>query len=120
VDDDRDSADSLALLLGLWGHEARVAYDGPSALKTALALKPDVILLDIALPRVDGYEVARQIRSEAGMAGVLLWALTGYGQEQDRARSQEAGLDRHLVKPFEPGVLQALLAGCRTGMGDAT
>jgi DNA-binding response OmpR family regulator len=110
VDDDRDSADSLAILLQLWGHEARVAYDGPSALKTAMALKPDVILLDLGLPGMDGYEMARQVRSEAGMDGVLLWALTGYGQEQDRVRCHQAGIDRHLVKPFDLEELRTLLA----------
>jgi PAS domain S-box-containing protein len=102
VDDNEDSADSLALLLELKGHEVRVALDGPAALATAHAFQPEVVLLDIGLPGMDGYEVARRLRAErAGEGGLLLVALTGYGQDEDRRRSREAGFDHHLVKPVD-------------------
>src|SRR5689334_12750231 len=94
VDDLRDSADTLALLLQLWGHQATVAYDGRSALAVAGAQPFDVVLLDIGLPgRMDGYELARQLRRLPGMEECLLIALTGYGHESDAQRSQQAGLD---------------------------
>ena len=110
VDDNRDAADSLAVLLKLAGHEVRVAYDGPSALAEAPNFRPDVVLLDIGLPRMDGCEVARRLRQQPGMENVLLVALTGFGQEQDRRRSHEAGFNAHCVKPVDFEVLQAVLA----------
>ncbi|HZT81667.1 MAG TPA: ATP-binding protein [Gemmataceae bacterium] len=110
VEDNRDAADSLAVLLRLAGHEVRVAYDGPSALAEAPRFRPDVILLDIGLPRLDGCEVARQLRRQTGLQDVLLVALTGFGQEQDRRRSREAGFDAHFVKPVDFAALQAVLA----------
>ncbi len=109
VDDNRDSADSLALLLRSWGHEVRTAHDGQSGLKAALSIRPQLVLLDIGLPGVDGYEVARQLRDEFGR-GVRLVAMTGYGQEEDRRRSRDAGFDRHLVKPVDLAVLREVLA----------
>jgi two-component system CheB/CheR fusion protein len=110
VDDNRDAADSLAVFLSADGHEARTAYDGPEALEAARAYRPEAVLLDIGMPGMDGYEVARRLRQEPGLERALLVALTGYGQESDRRRSREAGIDYHLVKPVEPEELRALLA----------
>jgi CheY-like chemotaxis protein len=113
VDDNVDATDSLALLLGVSGHEVRTAYDGPAALEAAEAFDPAIVLLDIGLPGMDGYEVARRLRQLPGRDKVLLVALTGYGQEEDRRRSREAGFDHHLVKPVDPEVLLALFAAPR-------
>jgi signal transduction histidine kinase/ActR/RegA family two-component response regulator len=110
VDDNRDSADSLALLLRLGGHAVQVAYDGRAALEAALAAPPEVVFLDIGLPGMDGHEVGRRLRAQAGMSGAMLVAISGFGQEEDHARSREAGFDHHLVKPVEPEAVQALLA----------
>jgi signal transduction histidine kinase len=115
VDDNRDGAESLAMLLRLWGHEVRVAYDGPSALRLAEAERPEVVLLDIGLPGMDGYQVARRLRERSGGARQLLVALTGYGQGEDRRRSQQAGFDHHLVKPLDPDELQRLLTARAAG-----
>ncbi len=109
VDDNLDAAESLAMLLKVEGHETRTAHDGPAALEAAEAFRPEVIFLDIGLPRMDGYEVARRLRAQPGSAGVLLVALTGYGQEEDRRRTEEAGFDAHLVKPADPEAVQELL-----------
>jgi signal transduction histidine kinase/CheY-like chemotaxis protein len=110
VDDNRDSADSLALLLRLAGHAVQVAYDGRAALEAARAAPPEAVLLDIGLPGMDGYAVARRLREELGAQRVLLVAISGYGQEDDRVRSREAGFDHHLVKPVDPDAVRALLA----------
>jgi PAS domain S-box-containing protein len=111
VDDNIDAAESMALLLRLSGHEVRVVYDGPSALAEARAHRPEVVLLDIGLPRgMDGYEVARRLRRECGLADVLLVAVTGYGQEEDRRRALEAGFDEHLTKPVDLDRLRQLVA----------
>ena len=110
VDDSVDAAESLALLLRLWGHEAVVANDGPGALQLVEKQRPDVALLDIGLPGMDGYELARQLRRRPGFERTVLVALTGWGQEEDRRRSQEAGFDHHFVKPVELSALQDLLA----------
>jgi CheY-like chemotaxis protein len=99
VDDNQDSAESLALLLELKGHEVRTAFAGPAALDIASTFQPEVVLLDIGLPGMDGYEVARRLR--AGNDGSRLVALTGYGQDDDRQRSRDAGFDHHLVKPVD-------------------
>jgi CheY-like chemotaxis protein len=107
----KDAGDSLAMLLRLWGHQVRTARDGLSGLKAARSYRPQVIFLDIGLPGLDGYEVARQLRREFG-AELRLVAMTGYGHEHGRRRAAEAGFDAHLVKPAEPEVLQQLLAGC--------
>jgi len=109
VDDNKDAAVSLAMLLRLQGHEVRVAHDGNAALDLALAYKPDMVVLDIGMPGMDGYEVARRIRNQHGLKDVVLAALTGWGQEEDRRRTAEAGFDYHLVKPPEPEVLEKLL-----------
>ena len=110
VDDNVDAAESLAMLLRLWGHEVAVAHDGPGALRAAEAQRPEVALLDIGLPGMDGYELARRLRPLPGLGRAVLVALTGWGQEDDRRRSQEAGFDHHLVKPVELSALQELLA----------
>jgi signal transduction histidine kinase len=110
VDDNLDGANMLALLLKLWGHDHRLAHDGPGAVKTADVFRPEVVLLDIGLPGMDGYEVARRLRDEAGLKDVFLVAVTGYGQEDDLRRSRESGFDHHLVKPVDPEALEQLLA----------
>jgi CheY-like chemotaxis protein len=99
VDDNQDSAESLAMLLRLTGHEVHIAQDGLEAIEAAATLQPHVILLDIGLPRLNGYEAARRIREQQGHQGLTLVALTGWGQQEDRRRSQEAGFDAHLIKP---------------------
>jgi CheY-like chemotaxis protein len=109
VDDNVDTEESLAMLLKLYGHEVWPVHTGPKALEVAQAEQPDVILLDIGLPGMDGYEVARHLREQQGMDKVRLIAMTGYGQEADRQRSQGAGFDHHLVKPVDPARLQELL-----------
>jgi len=114
VDDNRDSAETIAMLVELWGHQVRVVHDGRAALATLTEAPdwlPDVVLLDIGLPGIDGYEVARRLRREPSLDGILMVAMTGYGQERDRELSREAGFDHHLVKPVDPAKLQALLAG---------
>lgn len=109
VEDNTDAAESLALLLKLWGYMVYVAYDGAAALEMARIHQPAVVLLDIGLPGMDGYEVARRLRG-ADPVKPLLWAITGYEQEDDRLRSQEAGFDQHLVKPVDLDALEVLLA----------
>jgi two-component system CheB/CheR fusion protein len=110
VDDNVDAANCLALFLGMSGHEVRAEYDGPAALAAARAYRPEVVLLDIGMPNMDGYEVARRLRQELEPEKVLLVALTGYGQDDDRRRSREAMIDHHLVKPVDPEALHAFLA----------
>jgi PAS domain S-box-containing protein len=113
VDDNRDAADSLALLLRLQGHDVRVAHDGASALEIASAHRPALIFLDLGMPGIDGYDVARRIRTTPGLEGTVLAALTGWGQQEDRHRTKGAGFDHHLVKPPEPRVIERLLASVR-------
>jgi PAS domain S-box-containing protein len=113
VDDNTDAAQSAAMLLVMQGHRVETAHDGPSALEAARAFRPEVVLLDIGLPGMDGFEVARAMRAQLGNGTPVLVAVTGYGQEEDRRRSQEAGFDRHLVKPVEPAALAALLGSLR-------
>src|SRR5690606_31417258 len=110
VDDNRDSADLQATLLKHNGHSVRTAYDGTDALEVAAKFRPDVILLDIGLPEIDGYEVAYRVRQQPDLDGVVLVAMTGYGQPEDRQRSQAVGIDHHLVKPAEFAELQSILA----------
>jgi CheY-like chemotaxis protein len=111
VDDNEDAALSMGLLLEQDGHEVQYAYEGRTALDIAQAFQPEVALLDIGLPGLDGFEVAQQLRDRPETAGALLVALTGYGQSEDRERSQAAGFDYHLVKPVDPQKLLALIAG---------
>jgi CheY-like chemotaxis protein len=105
VDDNRDAAFSIAALLRLAGHELATADDGAQALEQAAAFKPDVVVLDIGLPVLDGYEVAARLRSAPGGDALLLLALTGYGQLDDRASAKTAGFDDHFVKPADPDAL---------------
>ena len=110
VEDLRDSAHAMALLLELWGYQSAVAYDGERACEVATTFHPDVVFLDIGLPGIDGWQVARQLRRLPGMATALLVAITGYGHKNDVQRSKEAGIDRHFVKPVDPDQLQLILA----------
>lgn len=110
VDDNRDAAESLALMLRMSGNEVDIAFDGSHALRASAQFQPDVILLDIGMPKLDGYQVARLIRKRPRGGDVILIAITGWGGDGDRKRSQEAGFDRHLVKPVLPSEVLSLLA----------
>ena len=110
VDDNRDAATSLATMLGLAGHETRAAWDGLEALAAAADFRPDVVVLDLGMPRLDGYETARRIRQQPWGKGAVLIALSGWGQEEDRRRSLDAGFDHHLVKPVDLSEFTRLLA----------
>ena len=110
VDDNVDCAESLTVLLGLTGNETRTAYDGLEALEEAASFRPDVILLDIGLPELNGYDVARKIREQSWGEKMTLVALTGWGQDEDRRRSKEAGFNHHLTKPVDLAALKKLLA----------
>jgi CheY-like chemotaxis protein/two-component sensor histidine kinase len=110
VDDNRDAADMLATLLEHAGHEVATAYDGFEALERASAFRPELVILDIGMPRLNGYDTARRMRERD--RDVRLVALTGWGEDADRRRSTEAGFDAHLVKPVTPEQLEALLNGC--------
>ena len=109
VDDNKDSAESLAMLLSLKGHDVHVAHDGIAALEEAARVRPELILLHIGLPGLNGFEVARTIRERPDVKDAKLVALTGWGQEDYRRRSDEAGFDAHLVKPIAPEDLDRIL-----------
>ena len=109
VDDNLDSAQSLAMVLRVSGHDVRLAHDGPGALQLSREFRPELVLLDIGLPGMDGYEVARRMRQMPETIGAMLVAQTGWGQEEDRRRSRAAGFHDHLIKPLDPGDLQSLL-----------
>jgi PAS domain S-box-containing protein len=111
ADDNRDAADSLAMLLSLAGHEVRVAHGGDAALAEARAFRPEVALLDIGMPDVDGYGVARALRTEPWGRQLRIVALTGWGQDGDKQLAAEAGFDAHLTKPVDPAMLESLVAG---------
>jgi CheY-like chemotaxis protein len=115
VDDSVDSAETLARLLRMGGHDIQVAFDGSSALGVAATFVPDIVLLDIGLPGVDGYQIGRQLRQLPGLGGTFIVAVTGYGQEEDRTRSREAGFDRHLTKPVDHDALRRLLQSLPRG-----
>jgi CheY-like chemotaxis protein len=117
TDDNVDAAESLSSLLGLDGHELEVCYTGRDALAAVERFLPDVCILDVGLPDITGLELARRMRAMPALDGTLLVALTGYGQEQDRAATAEAGFDHHLVKPVEPEQLEAILAGAAARRG---
>ena len=110
AEDNRDAADTLALLLNLAGHEVRVAHGGRAAVAIAQTFRPEVAILDIGMPDVDGYEVAREIRRQSWGTGMHLVAVSGWGGEADRQRATQAGFDRHLTKPVDPRALEAVLA----------
>jgi CheY-like chemotaxis protein len=109
VDDNVDAADSLAMLLRLQGHEVKTAHNGKDALEHVRTNRPAVVFLDIGLPGLDGYEVARRLRADEGEPRCLLVAITGYGQDTDREKSRAAGFDYHLVKPADPTKVEELL-----------
>jgi len=109
VDDERDTADVMALLVGKWGHDVRKAYDGATALAAAARQRPDVVLLDIAMPRMDGFELAERLRGESRLQNCLLIALTGYAETAHQIKRREAGIDVVLLKPADSSVLETLL-----------
>ncbi len=111
VDDCADTADSLAGLLETWGHDARAAHNGAEALRLARDQRPEVVILDVGLPGMDGYEVARLLRAGAGGEEIRILMLSGYGSAEDRRRSEQAGCDGHLTKPVDLAALQAFLSG---------
>ena len=116
VDDEWDSAELLAALLRLDGHEVHTAHDGVEAVEAAERLRPDVVLLDIGMPRLNGCDACRRIREQPWGRDMTLIALTGWEQEQDRQRTKEAGFDHHLVKPVDPIALDRSLAGAQPTM----
>ena len=109
VDDNQDAAKSLAALLEMTGNETLLAHDGAEAVAKAAAFKPDVVLLDLGLPRMNGYDVCRAIRKQPWGKDVLMVALTGWGQDEDRRKSKEAGFDSHMVKPVDHAALMKVL-----------
>jgi CheY-like chemotaxis protein len=109
VDDDVDAAESQRLLLTIWGYEARSAHSGTEALESVREFRPDVVLMDLAMPGLDGYQVAERLREMPDQVDTVLVAVTGYGQEDDLRRSWRAGFAHHLVKPVEPDELASLL-----------
>lgn len=113
VDDNVDSALTMAALLAMLGHEVCTAHDGLEALEEMRRFKPDVAILDIGMPKMNGYSVAKTIRSRSTEVQPLLIAVTGWGQAEDRRRSKDAGFDHHLVKPVDPAALSALLSSHR-------
>jgi CheY-like chemotaxis protein len=110
ADDNGDAADTLAMLLEMGGHEVRVARDGEEAVAAAASFQPDAILLDIGMPRLDGYGACERIRLLPGASATFIVALTGWGNESDKDRARAAGFDRHLVKPVDPEQLLEILA----------
>ena len=113
VDDLKDSADSLAMILRMLGYEVRTAYDGLEAIAAAEGFRPEVVLLDIGMPRLNGLEACRRIRERPWARDVLIVALTGWGQDDDRRRTSQAGFDAHLVKPADPEAIVKLLGSPR-------
>jgi len=109
VDDHVDGATALAMMFNFYGHETQIAYSGPDALEAAVQFKPEVVFLDIGLPGMDGYEVAKRFRTDCGVRDAFLVAMTGWGTERDRERSRAAGFDEHLTKPIEPSTFEELL-----------
>jgi CheY-like chemotaxis protein len=110
VDDCVDTTRTLSMLLRMWGYEAYMAHDGLEALELARLCEPDVVVLDIGLPRLDGWELARRLREQAGPKQLLLVALTGYGREADRRRADEVGMNHFFIKPVDPEQLRQALA----------
>jgi len=113
IDDNRDGAESLAMVLEICGHEVRVAHDGPAGLLAAAEFLPEVVVLDIAMPGMSGYEVAEHLRANPLLREAYLVALTGFGKPEDEARSNAAGFDEHLTKPVQPDRLLYLIDNAR-------
>ena len=109
ADDNRDSAESMGMLLRLMGNEVRTVHDGQEAVDEAETFHPDVILMDIGMPLLNGYGAARMIRQQPWSAGTMIVALTGWGQDEDKRRASEAGFDRHYTKPLDPAELRKLI-----------
>ena len=110
VDDNVDAAKTMSMMLKIMGNEIRTAHDGQQGIETAEEFRPDMILLDIGMPKLNGYDTCRRIREQPWGGSIFIVALTGWGQEDDKRRSREAGFDYHLVKPVEPAALESLLA----------
>ena len=117
MDDNRDAAKSLAIMLKLMGNETQTAHDGLEPSKSAATFRPDLVLLDIGMPKFNGYDTAQRIRQEPWGKNVVLVALTGWGQEEDKRRSLEAGFNFHMVKPVDPAALEKLLSGLQVSAG---
>jgi CheY-like chemotaxis protein len=113
VDDNRDSADTLAMVLQLSGNETQVSYDGEQALRAYDSFRPDVMLLDIGMPTLSGHEICRRIRSKPGGKSVVMIAQTGWGQDEDRKMTQEAGFDHHMTKPVSTDAIMKILTGLK-------
>jgi CheY-like chemotaxis protein len=111
VDDNVDSAQSLAMLLEVSGHLAWMAHDGAAALDAAREYRPQVVFLDIGLPKIDGYEVAKRLRDDPAIRDIVIVAMTGYGQAADRERARAVGFDHHLVKPVDYANVERVLKG---------
>jgi CheY-like chemotaxis protein len=109
VDDSKELAESVGRLLEFWGYDMHVAYDGPTGLELARLYRPEVVLLDLRMPGMDGYEVARRLRQGEGSDAPVLVAMTGYASEEDEARTQQAGFHFHVRKPAPPGSLRDIL-----------
>jgi CheY-like chemotaxis protein len=109
VDDNRDAADALAELMRDFGHDVSTAHDGRSALESAITHRPELVLLDISMPEMDGFEVARRLREEVGLRDAILVALSGYGGDRHRRLSRDAGFDHHVTKPVDVSKLEELL-----------
>jgi PAS domain S-box-containing protein len=118
VEDNRDAAEVLATVVGMWGHEVRTAFDAPAALHMLDGWKPDVILSDLGLPRMDGYELARRLRQPTARCGAVLIALSGYGRDEDKRAARDAGFDHHMVKPPDLEALAGLLEQIAAGLDD--
>ena len=113
VDDNPDAADTIAAILRLSGHEVHVANDGHAAVRLAIRVRPDVMLLDIGLPGLDGFSVAKRLRAESSLAHMRIIAVTGVADAGDRQRAMEAGIDQHLLKPIDPAFLESLLGSSK-------
>jgi CheY-like chemotaxis protein len=116
AEDNPDALEMMRLMLSLYGHDVTVASDGVVAVARAADIRPQIAFLDIGMPRMDGYEAARRIRETLG-SSVVLVALTGWGQDEDKRRSREAGFNHHLTKPPDPEALEALIAECDQSPG---
>jgi CheY-like chemotaxis protein len=114
MDDDRDLRETTRILLEWWGHQVSTAPDGAATVRAVDQFRPDVVLLDLGLPGMDGYEVARHVRRLGGKQPVII-CVSGYGQDEDRRKSREAGCEYHLLKPADPGELKRLLHGIQAG-----